>query len=31
MKIVYESNTGHAENYANMLAEELNLECIPLK
>ena len=31
MKIVYESNTGHTENYANMLAEKLNLECIPLK
>lgn len=31
MKIVYESNTGHTENYANMLAKKLNLECIPLK
>ena len=26
MKIVYESNTGHTEKYANMLAEKLNLE-----
>lgn len=25
MKIVYESNTGHTEKYANMLAEKLNL------
>ena len=31
MKIVYESNTGHTEKYANMLAEKLNLESIPLK
>ena len=31
MKIVYESNSGHTEKYANMLAEKLNLESIPLK
>lgn len=31
MKIVYESNAGHTEQYANMLAEKLNLESIPLK
>ena len=31
MKIVYESNTGHTEKYANMLAKKLNLESIPLK
>ena len=31
MKIVYESNTGHTEKYANMLAKKLNLTSIPLK
>ena len=31
MKIIYESNAGHTEKYANMLAEKLNLESIPLK
>ena len=31
MKIVYESNSGHTEKYANMLAQKLNLTSIPLK
>ena len=31
MKIVYESNSGHTEKYANMLAQKLNLKSIPLK
>ena len=31
MKIVYESNRGHTEKYAIMLAQKLNLTSIPLK
>lgn len=31
MKIIYESNAGHTEEYAKMLANKLKLECISLK
>lgn len=31
MKIVYESNAGHTEQYANMLAKKLNIECVSTK
>lgn len=31
MKIVYESNAAHTEQYANILASKLNIECISLK
>lgn len=31
MKIIYNSNTGHTKEYAEMLASELKVECIDLK
>lgn len=31
MKIVYNSNSGHTKEYAEMLANELNIKCISLK
>lgn len=31
MKIVFDSNTGHTEEYAKMLAEKLNMQCINIK
>ncbi len=31
MKIVYESNAGHTEEYAKMLSSKLRLDCISLK
>jgi flavodoxin len=31
MKIIYNSNTGHTERYAKMLADKLHIECIKLK
>ena len=31
MKIVYESNTGHTKEYANLLAKLLDIPCVSLK
>lgn len=31
MKIVFESNTGHTQTYANMLAKRLNIEAVSLE
>lgn len=31
MKIIYESNTGHTQAYANMLAKNLNIQAISIK
>ena len=31
MEVVYESNTGHTEKYAKMLAKALDIPCIKLK